>query len=262
MSDPADHSPIPELFKGWTASAVKGFRDDFKDLLKAKSKLKKMKELDRQGVILHSIRTKAVEFQTKFASVKEKSAASVSEIHLKNQKRLQADFIASKALEIKEIQKTVDSHVVTLASKMEEFIKSLSADPDLVVTDAAKEKYRVFKGRCIEKANSDIQAARDEIIIREIDRQNKAAAEELKKAAASEEVQEMEVEAGVGEIMNQHAKRIEDRIRREMVPKIEANLMKKLLKNLSLGKQDPPRPLLLTRSRRMPQPESRCTLLR
>ncbi|CAI5510108.1 unnamed protein product [Closterium sp. Naga37s-1] len=240
MSDPVDNSPIPELFKGWTASSVKGFRDDFKDLLKAKSKLKKMKELDRQGVILHSIRTKTVEFQTKFASVKEKSAASVSEIHLANQKRLQADFIASKALEIEELQKAVDSHVVALASRMEEYIKSLSADPDLVVSDAAKEKFRVFKGRCNEKANSDIQTARDEIVIRELDRQNKAAAEELKKAAASEEVQEMEVEAGVGEIMNQHAKRIEDKIRREMIPKIEANLMKKLLKNLSLGKQDSP----------------------
>ncbi|CAI7818659.1 unnamed protein product [Closterium sp. NIES-53] len=123
---------------------------------------------------------------------------------------------------------------------MEEYIKGLSADPDLVVSDAAKERYRLLKGRCIEKANSDIVAAKDEIVICELDRQNKAAAEELKKAAASEEVQEMEVEAGVGEIMKQHAKQIEDRIRREMIPKLEASLMKRLLRNLSLGKQDPP----------------------
>ncbi|CAI5491348.1 unnamed protein product [Closterium sp. Naga37s-1] len=75
---------------------------------------------------------------------------------------------------------------------MEEYIKGLSADPDLVVSDAAKERYRLLKGRCIEKANSDIVAAKDEIVIRELDRQNKAAAEELKKAAAFEEVQEME----------------------------------------------------------------------
>ncbi|CAI7878082.1 unnamed protein product [Closterium sp. NIES-53] len=123
---------------------------------------------------------------------------------------------------------------------MEEYIKGLSADPDLVVSDVAKERYHLLKGRCIEKANFDIVAAKDEIVISELDRQNKATAEELKKAAASEEVQEMEVEAGVGETMKQHAKQIEDRIRREMIPKLEASLMKKLLKNLSLGKQDPP----------------------
>ncbi|CAI5488148.1 unnamed protein product [Closterium sp. Naga37s-1] len=177
MPDPADNTPIPEPFKEWTSLAVKGFRDDFKNFLKAKSKFKKMKELDRQVVVLHSIGTKAVEFQAKFASVKEKSAASVAEILLANQKRLQADFIASKALEIEEIQDVVDLHVVALASKMEEYIKSLSADPDLVVFDAAKERYRLLKGRCIEKANSDIVAAKDEIVIRELDRQNKAAAE-------------------------------------------------------------------------------------
>ncbi|GJP85880.1 hypothetical protein CLOP_g15980 [Closterium sp. NIES-67] len=59
---------------------------------------------EEAGVLLHSIRTKAVEFQTKLPSVKEKSAASVAAIHEANQKRLQADFIASKALEVEELQ--------------------------------------------------------------------------------------------------------------------------------------------------------------
>ncbi|CAI7850690.1 unnamed protein product, partial [Closterium sp. NIES-54] len=113
---------------------------------------------------------------------------------------------------------------------MEEYINGHSADPDLVVSDAAKEKYRLLKGRRIEKANSDIQTARDEIVIRKLDQQKKAATEELKKAVASQEVQEMEVEDGVGEIMNQYAKRIEDTVWREMIPKLEASLMKKLLK--------------------------------
>ncbi|CAI5535551.1 unnamed protein product [Closterium sp. Naga37s-1] len=39
---------IPEPFKGWTAKAVKDFRFDLKNYLKAKSKLKKMKTLDSQ----------------------------------------------------------------------------------------------------------------------------------------------------------------------------------------------------------------------
>ncbi|CAI7850530.1 unnamed protein product [Closterium sp. NIES-53] len=235
---PVDNSPIPEIFKSWTTAAVKDFRDGFKGLLKAKSKLKKMKELDRQGSILHSIRTKAVEFQTKNDSVKEKSAAAVAKIHLENQKRLQAEFIASKELEVEEIQAAVGTHVTTLATKMEEYIKGLSSDPDLVVSDTAKERFRRLKGRCIEKAQSDIAAAKDEMTIREIDRQHKLAAEDLKKAAAAEEVQEMEMEPVIEEILAKHAKKIEDKLRREITQKLEASLSKKLQKNLHIGEQN------------------------
>ncbi|CAI5991616.1 unnamed protein product [Closterium sp. NIES-64] len=248
---PVVHVPYPEkLSGGHTFEApqksspvsrflsVKDFRDGFKDLLKAKSKLKKMKELDRQGSILHSIRTKAVEFQTKNDSVKEKSAAAVAKIHLENQKRLQAEFIASKELEVEEIQAAVGTHVATLATKMEEYIKGLSSNPDLVVSDAAKERYRRLKGRCIEKAQSDIAAAKDEMTIREIDRQHKLAAEDLKKAAAAEEVPEMEMEPAIEEILAKHAKKIEDKLRREITQKLEASLSKKLQKNLHIGEQN------------------------
>ncbi|CAI5513235.1 unnamed protein product [Closterium sp. Naga37s-1] len=167
-----------------------------------------MKELDRQGSILHSIRTKA------------------------------AEFIASKELEVEEIQAAVGTHVTTLATKMEEYIKGLSSDPDLVVSDTAKERYRRLKGRCIEKAQSDIAAAKDEMTIREIDRQHKLAAEDLKKAAAAEEVQEMEMEPAIEEILAKHAKKIEDKLRREITQKLEASLSKKLQKNLHIGEQN------------------------
>ncbi|CAI7884067.1 unnamed protein product [Closterium sp. NIES-54] len=239
MAEPTDATPIQEPFKGWLATAVKDFRDDFRTLLKAKSKLKKMKELDAEGTILHSIRTKAVDFQTKVDSVKEKSKASVAEIHLANQKRIQAEFIASKALEVEEIAKMANSRVTTLATRMEDYIQGLNADPDLVVSDAAKEKFRLLKGRCIEKAQSDIAAAKDDLTIRELERQRKIAAEDLKKAAASEEVQEMELEPALEEILAKQVKKIEDKLRKEITAKVEASLTKKLQKNLSLKEQDP-----------------------
>ncbi|CAI5519702.1 unnamed protein product [Closterium sp. Naga37s-1] len=185
---------IPERFKGWTALAVKGFRADFKSLLKVKSKLQKMKTLDEQGVFLHSIRTKAVEFQTKYPSVREKSAASVAAVHLENQKRIQKDFIASKEMEVEEILAASNLHVTTLATKLEDYLKSLLENPDLAVSDATREKYRKIKGACIEKAQSDIAIARDEIIIQELERQKKREAEDLKKAAAAEEIDRMELD--------------------------------------------------------------------
>ncbi|CAI7852767.1 unnamed protein product [Closterium sp. NIES-53] len=175
-----------------------------------------MKELDGQGTILHSLRTKAVEFQTKFVSVKEKSTAAVAEVHLKNQKRLQTEFIAAKALEVEEIQRSVTALVPTLVTRMEDYIKCLSSDPDLVVSDNAKEKFRLLKGRCI-------------------------ADEDLKKAAASEEVQEMELEPALEEILNKRIKKVEDKLRKEISAKLEASLSKKLLKDLSLKVQEPMR---------------------
>ncbi|CAI5474133.1 unnamed protein product [Closterium sp. Yama58-4] len=122
---------------------------------------------------------------------------------------------------------------------MEEYIQGLSSDPDLVVSDAVKERYRRQKGRCIEKAQSDIAAAKDEITIREIDRQRKQAAEDLKKAAAAEEVQEMEMEPAIGEILAMQAKKIEDKLSREITQKLEAKLSKQLQKNLHVGEQNP-----------------------
>ncbi|CAI5514734.1 unnamed protein product [Closterium sp. Naga37s-1] len=213
MAEPTDATPIQEPFKGWLATAVKDFRDDFRTLLKAKSKLKKMKELDAEGTILHSIRTKA--------------------------KRIQAEFIVSKALEVEEIAKMANSRVTTLATRMEDYIQGLNADPDLVVSDAAKEKFRLLKGRCIEKAQSDIAAAKDDLTIRELERQRKIAAEDLKKAVASEEVQEMELEPALEEILAKQVKKIEDKLRKEITAKVEASLTKKLQKNLPLKEQDP-----------------------
>ncbi|CAI7867784.1 unnamed protein product [Closterium sp. NIES-53] len=239
MVEPNDATPIQEPFKGWLATAVKDFRDDFKTLLKAKSKLKKMKELDAEGTILHSIRTKAVDFQTKIDSVTEKSKASVAEIHLANQKRIQAEFITSKSLEVKEIAKVANSRVTTLATRMEDYIQGLIADPDLVVSDAAKEKICLLKGLCIEKAQSDIAATKDDLTIRELERQRKIAAEDLKKAAASEEVHEMELEPALMEILAKQVEKIEDKLRKEITAKVEASLTKKLQKNLSLKEQDP-----------------------
>ncbi|CAI5471116.1 unnamed protein product [Closterium sp. Yama58-4] len=198
-----------------------------------------MMELDAEGTILHSIRTKAVDFQTNIDSVREKAKASVAEIHLQNQKRIQAEFIASKALEVEEIAKAANSRITALATRMEDYIQGLSADPDLVVSDAAKEKFRLLKGFCIEKAQADIAAAKDELTIRELDRQRKKAAEDLKKAAASEEVQEMELEPALEEILAKQVKKIEDKLRKEITAKVEASLTKKLQKNLSLKEQDP-----------------------
>ncbi|CAI5978936.1 unnamed protein product [Closterium sp. NIES-65] len=235
----ADVTPIPEPFKGWSLSAVKGFRDDYKSYLKAKAKLKKMKELNDKGEILHSIRTKAVEFQTKYATIKEKSAELVAATHLENQKRLQADFISSKEAEVEEILAASNSHVTVLATKLEEYILSLSADPELVVSDAAKERFRRLKGRCIEKVNSEIAAAKDEIVIRELDRQRKQAAEDLKKAAAAEELKEMDTELSMEEILKNHTKKMADQLRREITASVEAKLSKKFKKELSLGEQEP-----------------------
>ncbi|CAI7892254.1 unnamed protein product [Closterium sp. NIES-54] len=129
-----------------------------------------MKELDGQGTIQHSLRTKAVEFQTKFDSVKEKSTAPVAEVHLKNQKRMQTEFIAAKALEVEEIQRSVTALVLTLATRMEDYIKRLSSYPDLVVSDAAKEKFRLLMGRCIVLAQYEIVTAKDDITIQELER--------------------------------------------------------------------------------------------
>ncbi|CAI5502991.1 unnamed protein product [Closterium sp. Naga37s-1] len=235
----ADVTPIPEPFKGWSLSAVKGFRDDYKSYLKAKAKLKKMKELNGKGEILHSIRTKAVEFQTKYATIKEKSAELVAATHLENQKRLQADFISSKEAEVEEILAASNSHVTVLATKLEEYIQSLSADPELVVSDAAKERFRRLKGRCIEKANSEIAAAKDEIVTRELDRQRKQAAEDLKKAAAAEELKEMDTELSMEEILKNHTKKMADQLRREITASVEAKLSKKFKKELSLGEHEP-----------------------
>ncbi|CAI7817915.1 unnamed protein product [Closterium sp. NIES-54] len=221
---------IPERFKGWTAVAVKGFRADFKSLLKAKSKLQKMKTLDEQGVLLHSIRTKAVEFQTKYPSVREKSAASVAAVHLENQKRIQKDFIASKEMEVEEILAASNLHVTTLATKLEDYLKSLSENPDLAVSDATREKYRKIKGACIEKAQSDIAIARDEIIIQELERQKKREAEDLKKAAAAEEIDRMELDPTVDAIVQKHVKKVEDRLRKEFAAKLDKELSAKLQK--------------------------------
>ncbi|CAI7735620.1 unnamed protein product [Closterium sp. NIES-53] len=241
MAEPVDDSPIPDPFRGWVSETVKKVRDGFKNLLKAKSKLKKMKELDGQGTILHNLRTKAVEFQTKFDSVKEKSTAAVAEVHLKNQKRLQTEFIAAKALQVEEIQRSVTALVPTLATRMKDYIKRLSSDPDLVVSDTTKEKFRLLKGRCIVLAQSEIATAKDDITIRELERQSKQADEDLKKAAASEEVQEMELEPTLEEILNKRIKKVEDKLRKEISAKLEASLSKKLLKDLSLKVQEPTR---------------------
>ncbi|CAI5496084.1 unnamed protein product [Closterium sp. Naga37s-1] len=116
-----------------------------------------------------------------------------------------------------------------------------SRDPDLVVSDAAKEKFRLLKGRCIVLAQSEIVSAKDDITIRELERQSKQADEDLKKAAASEEVQEMELEPALEEILNKRIKKVEDKLRKEILAKLEASLSKKLLKDLSLKVQEPTR---------------------
>ncbi|CAI5483630.1 unnamed protein product [Closterium sp. Yama58-4] len=242
---PASSDPsisIPELLKGWTTTAVKDFRADFKSLLKAKSKLQKMKLLDEQGVILHSLRTKPVEFQTKYPSVREKSAASVAALHLENQKRIQKDFIASKELEVEEILAASNSHVTTLATKLEDYLQSLSANPDLAVFDATKEKYRKIKGACIEKARSEIAVAKDEIIIQELDRQKKREAEELKKAAAAEEMDSMETDPAINEIVQQHVKKAEEKLRREFAAKLDKGLSAALQKVSLESKNSTPAP--------------------
>ncbi|CAI5459418.1 unnamed protein product [Closterium sp. Yama58-4] len=242
---PASSDPsisIPELLKGWTTKAVKDFRADFKSLLKAKSKLQKMKLLDEQGVILHSLRTKPVEFQTKYRSVREKSAASVAALHPENQKRIQKDFIASKELEVEEILAASNSHVTTLATKLEDYLQSLSANPDLAVSDATKEKYRKIKGACIEKARSEIAVAKDEIIIQELDRQKKREAEELKKAAAAEEMDSMEMDPAINEIVQQHVKKAEEKLRKEFAAKLDKGLSAALQKVSLESKNSTPAP--------------------
>ncbi|CAI5492796.1 unnamed protein product [Closterium sp. Naga37s-1] len=192
---------IPEPFKGWALKAVRDFRKDFKALLKARSKLKKMKALNEQGVILHSIRTKAVEFQTKYPLTREKSAASVASVHHENQMRIQQDFIKSKELEVEEILAASSSHLTALATKTEDYIKGLTTDPELTVSDAAKERFRKIKGLCIKKAKSEVSNARDEIVIQELERQRVKEAEDLKKAAAAEEMEQMETDPAIDELI-------------------------------------------------------------
>ncbi|CAI7856983.1 unnamed protein product [Closterium sp. NIES-53] len=224
---PASSDPpisIPELLKGWTTKAVKDFRADLKSLLKAKSKFQKMKLLDEQGVILHSLCTKPVEFQTKYLNVREKSAASVAALHLENQKRIQTDFIASKELEVEEILAASNSHVTTLATKLEDYLQSLSSNPELAVSNTTKEKYRKIKGTCIEKARSKIAVSKDEIIIQELNRQKKREAKELKKDVAAEELDSMDKDSAINEIVQKHVKKAEEKLRKEFAAKLDKGL--------------------------------------
>ncbi|CAI5481649.1 unnamed protein product [Closterium sp. Yama58-4] len=184
---------IPELLKGWTTKAVKDFRADFKSLLKAKSKLQKMKLLDEQG-------------------------------------------------EVEEILAASNSHVTTLATKLEDYLQSLSANPDLAVSDATKEKYRKINGACIEKARSEIAVAKDEIIIQELDRQKKREAEELKKAAAAEEMDSMETDPAINEIVQQHVKKAEEKLRRDFAAKLDKGLSAALQKVSLESKNSTPAP--------------------
>ncbi|CAI7755893.1 unnamed protein product [Closterium sp. NIES-54] len=229
---------IPEPFKGWTTTTVRGFITDFKALLKAKSKLKKMKTLNDQGVILHSIRTKAVEFQTKYPSTREKSAASVASVHFENQKRIQADFITSKELEVEEILSASSSHLTTLATKLEDYIQGLTSDPELTLSDAARERYRKIKGVCIERAKSEIALAKDDIIIRELERQRIKEADDLKKAAAAEEMDHLETDPTINELVLQATKKYAETMRKEITASVEAKLTAKFKKSLSMGSQD------------------------
>ncbi|CAI5492797.1 unnamed protein product [Closterium sp. Naga37s-1] len=230
---------IPEPFKGWALKAVRDFRKDFKALLKARSKLKKMKALNEQGVILHSIRTKAVEFQTKYPLTREKSAASVASVHHENQMRIQQDFIKSKELEVEEILAASSSHLTALATKTEDYIKGLTTDPELTVSDAAKERFRKIKGLCIKKAKSEVSNARDEIVIQELERQRVKEAEDLKKAAAAEEMEQMETDPAIDELIQKAVKKSAETMRREITASVEAKLPAKFKKNLSMGPQDP-----------------------
>ncbi|CAI7907990.1 unnamed protein product [Closterium sp. NIES-54] len=230
---------IPEPFKGWALKAVRDFRKDFKALLKARSKLKKMKTLNEQGVILHSIRTKAVEFQTKYPQTRERSAASVASVHHENQMRIQQDFIKSKELEVEEILAASSSHLTALATKTEDYIKSLTTDPELTVSDAAKERFRKIKGQCIEKAKSEVSNARDELVIRELVMQKEKEAEDLKKAAAAEEMEHMETDPAIDELIQKATKEYGKTLRKEITASVEAKLTAKFKKNLSMGPQDP-----------------------
>ncbi|CAI5999253.1 unnamed protein product [Closterium sp. NIES-64] len=227
---------IPEPFKGWALKAVRDFRKDFKALLKARSKLKKMKALNKQGVILHSIRTKAVEFQTKYPLTREKSAASVASVHHENQMRIQQDFIKSKELEVEEILSASSSHLTALATKTEDYIKGLTTDPELTVSDAAKERFRKIKGLCIEKAKSEVSNA---IVIQELERQRVKEAEDLKKVAAAEEMEQMETDPAIDELIQKAVKKSAETMRREITASVEAKLTAKFKKNLSMGPQDP-----------------------
>ncbi|CAI7870662.1 unnamed protein product [Closterium sp. NIES-54] len=229
---------IPEPFKGWTTTTVRGFRTDFKALLKAKLKLKKMKSLNNQGVILHSIRTKAVEFQTKYPTTRETSTASVASVHFENQKRIQVEFIASKELEVEEILSASSSHLTTLATKLEDYIQGLTADPELTVSDAARERYRKIKGVCIERAKSEIALAKDDIIIRELERQRIKEADDLKKATAAEEMDHLETDPAINELVLQATKKYAETMRKEITASVEAKLTAKFKKSLSMGSQD------------------------
>ncbi|CAI7776628.1 unnamed protein product [Closterium sp. NIES-54] len=162
---------IPEPFKGWTAKAVKDLRTDFKNYLKAKSKLKKMKTLDSQGVILHSIRTKVVEFQTKYSSIREKSAASVAAIHLENQKCIQADFIKSKEMEVEKIKvqctEKARSEIATAKDdiKFQELLRQKSREAEeLKKSAAAEEMTGMETGPTIDEiVRQQVQKAKAEI---------------------------------------------------------------------------------------------------
>ncbi|CAI7928080.1 unnamed protein product [Closterium sp. NIES-54] len=157
-------------------------------------------------------------------------------IVIQNQKRIQTDFIASKELEVEEILAASNLHVTTLATKLEDHLQSLSANPDLAVSDATNEKYRKIKGACIEKVRSEIAVAKDEIIIQELDRQKKREAEELKKAAAPEDLDSMDTDPGINEIVQKHVKKAEEKLRKEFAAKQD--------KGLSAALQKPLPPLL------------------
>ncbi|CAI5484913.1 unnamed protein product [Closterium sp. Yama58-4] len=196
-----------------------------------------MKALDAQGVILHSLRTKVVEFQTKYPSVREKSAASIAAIHLENQKRIQTDVIKTKELEVEEALAVSDSHLTALAARLEDHIKRLSSDPDLTISDVAKEKFRKIKVQCIERARCDIATAKDDIKVQELLRQKSREAEELKKSAAAEEMVGMEPKLTIDEIVQKQVQKAKVDIRKELKAEFDAALSAKL-KSLELDKQD------------------------
>ncbi|CAI5462558.1 unnamed protein product [Closterium sp. Yama58-4] len=196
-----------------------------------------MKALDAQGVILHILRTKVVEFQTKYPSVREKSAASIAAIHLENQKRIQTDFIKTKELEVGEALAVFDSHLTALAARLEDHIKRPYSDPDLAISDVAKEKFRKIKVQCIERARSDIATAKDDIKVQELLRQKSHEAEELKKSAAAEEMVGMEPKLTIDEIVRKQVQKAKVESRKELKAEFDAALSAKL-KSLELDKQD------------------------
>ncbi|CAI5481985.1 unnamed protein product [Closterium sp. Yama58-4] len=126
-----------------------------------------MKTQNGQGVILHSIRTKAVEFHTKYSVTREKSAASVASVHL----GFREDFIKSKESE-------------------------------------------------------------------ELERQRIKDAEELKKAAAAEEMEHLETDLAINELVRKAAKKHAEAMCKEVAASVEAKLTAKFKKSLSMGSQD------------------------